>query len=310
MTETVAAVVVTYNRKQLLTECLDSLLAQTWPVNKIILIDNASTDGTPELLEERGYLANPLIDYVRLSENTGGAGGFHEGVQRGYEAGYDWLWLMDDDCFPCRDALKALVEAGLSIEGETGNAPAILASHVRWTDDSPHPMNWPIPRVRPENNFFSALDAFGVISIRSSSFVSCLVNAEVAREEALPVAGYFIWNDDVEYTSRILKYREGYLVPASIVVHATKSRYIPVEAQGDRFYYEVRNKLWMIFRSKGLFFVERLRFMKSLIGNISRYLKVNRFSLQSAAIVARGLAGAIRSPALDVGVHHCVIDRR
>jgi Predicted glycosyltransferases len=108
MSETVAAVVVTFNRKQLLTECLDVLLAQTRPVDKIIVIDNASTDGTPESLEERGYLSNPLLDYVRLSENTGGAGGFYEGVKRGYEAGYDWLWLMDDDAEPLVSALEKM----------------------------------------------------------------------------------------------------------------------------------------------------------------------------------------------------------
>src|SRR4028119_143552 len=97
MAETVAAVVVTYNRKQLLLECIDALLSQTRSLDKIILIDNACTDGTPEILREKGYLDNAYIDYMRLPENIGGAGGFHEGIKRGYEVGYDWLWLMDDD---------------------------------------------------------------------------------------------------------------------------------------------------------------------------------------------------------------------
>ncbi len=98
--DTVAAVLVTYNRKEFLSECLDGLLHQTRPVDRIILIDNASTDGTPEFLKQRGYLGNPVIDYVQMPDNTGGAGGFHEGVKRGYYAGYRWLWLMDDDVEP------------------------------------------------------------------------------------------------------------------------------------------------------------------------------------------------------------------
>ena len=89
--EKIAAVVVTYNRKELLKECLDALLAQTHPLDSIILIDNASTDGTPEFLKEKGFLDNPKIDYVRLSENSGGAGGFYEGMKRGYEKGFDWV---------------------------------------------------------------------------------------------------------------------------------------------------------------------------------------------------------------------------
>jgi rhamnopyranosyl-N-acetylglucosaminyl-diphospho-decaprenol beta-1,3/1,4-galactofuranosyltransferase len=99
----VAAVVVTFNRKELLCECLDALLAQTYPVSRIVLIDNASSDGTAELLAEKGYLENEIFDYLRLPVNSGGAGGFHEGVKRAFEAGFDWLWLMDDeDAVACK----------------------------------------------------------------------------------------------------------------------------------------------------------------------------------------------------------------
>ena len=127
--ETVCAVVVTYNRKELLIECLDALLKQTRPVDAIYLIDNASTDGTPELLKETGFikklppreLIEPwekelvidnkfIIFYVRMHENTGGAGGFYEGVKRAYEKGYDWLWLMDDDVEAYDKALENLLK--------------------------------------------------------------------------------------------------------------------------------------------------------------------------------------------------------
>lgn len=130
-TETVCAVVVTYNRKDLLIECLDAILKQTRPVQSIYIIDNHSTDGTPQLLLEKGYinelppdkLTEPWeteshiqnltdreyikIHYVRMHENTGSSGGYHEGVKRGYKRGYDWLWLMDDDVEPLPDALES-----------------------------------------------------------------------------------------------------------------------------------------------------------------------------------------------------------
>ncbi len=131
--ETVCAVVVTYNRKNLLIECLEALRKQTRPVQGIYLIDNASTDRTPNFLLEKGYIKElppenlkehwekefkikNLTDgnsiklyYVRMHENTGGAGGFHEGVKRTYEKGYDWLWLMDDDVEPEKKALEILL---------------------------------------------------------------------------------------------------------------------------------------------------------------------------------------------------------
>jgi len=57
MSDSVCAVVVTYNRKNLLIECLEALRKQTRPIQGIYLIDNASTDGTPELLLEKGYIS-------------------------------------------------------------------------------------------------------------------------------------------------------------------------------------------------------------------------------------------------------------
>ncbi len=126
--ENVCAVVVTYNRKEFLIECLEGLLKQTRPLNGIYIIDNASTDSTPELLKEKGFIQelppeklnepwerefkkdNLSIYYVRMHENTGGAGGFYEGVKRTYEEGYDWLWLMDDDVEPMRNALEELLK--------------------------------------------------------------------------------------------------------------------------------------------------------------------------------------------------------
>ncbi len=127
--ETVCAVVVTYNRKNLLIECLDAICNQTRKVDAIYIIDNCSTDGTPELLFEKGYIHKlppnsvnepyeiesnptdkPKIYYVRMHENTGGAGGFYEGVKRGYEKGYDWLWLMDDDVEPLPNGLETMLK--------------------------------------------------------------------------------------------------------------------------------------------------------------------------------------------------------
>src|SRR3712207_6268400 len=109
----VAAFVLTRNRKVLLGECIRGLLAQTVPVETIIVLDNASTDGTREYLSEQGLLDR--IRYERREENTGGAGGYREGVRLLQETGCDWLWLMDDDAEPEPDALEKLLAA--PIEG-------------------------------------------------------------------------------------------------------------------------------------------------------------------------------------------------
>lgn len=123
--DSVCGVVVTFNRKELLKDCLKALIEQTRPLDAILIVDNASTDNTPQILLEMGYIqqlppeknSEPYktefmskiknlenesikIIYIRMNENTGGAGGFHMGQKHAFELGYDWIWLMDDDGYP------------------------------------------------------------------------------------------------------------------------------------------------------------------------------------------------------------------
>src|SRR3954447_15177950 len=111
--ERVCAVVVTYNRVELLRECLTALEAQTRPLDRILVIDNKSTDGTAEMVRSE----HPGVELVELPENRGGAGGFYEGTRRAYDDGYDWLWLMDDDTIPNATALEKLLDAPAELDG-------------------------------------------------------------------------------------------------------------------------------------------------------------------------------------------------
>src|SRR3954466_1204112 len=79
------AVIVTFNRRDHLAGCLDAIAAQTMPVASVVVVDNASTDGTPEYLRRRGYLDRPGLRLERLPVNGGGAGGFSHGVAGGPE---------------------------------------------------------------------------------------------------------------------------------------------------------------------------------------------------------------------------------
>ena len=89
----VCAVVVTFNRKSLLRNCLSSLLMQSRKVDEIVVVNNASGDGTGEMLAQEF----PVLRTLNLDRNVGGAGGFREGMRWAYEAGFDWMWVMDDD---------------------------------------------------------------------------------------------------------------------------------------------------------------------------------------------------------------------
>ena len=113
----IAAVVVTYNRLNVLQECTNSLRNQTHKVDEIIVVNNSTTDGTLDWLNSQKDLT------VITQENSGGAGGFHTGIKAAYENGYDWIWCMDDDTEPEMTALEQLCKY-------IDNEKMILASAV------------------------------------------------------------------------------------------------------------------------------------------------------------------------------------
>jgi len=134
MKKNISAVVVTYNRKELLEECLQSLLNQTYNNFNILIVDNCSTDGTREYIES--YL-NDKVQYFNTGANLGGAGGFNFGIKKAVENGADYVWIMDDDCIPTVNALEELVNFAREKEENFG----FLSSVVKWKDNSICRMN-------------------------------------------------------------------------------------------------------------------------------------------------------------------------
>ncbi|MFF2389859.1 glycosyltransferase [Agromyces sp. NPDC058104] len=268
----VVAVVVAYNRAELLAEVLDALGAQRAALAKVVVVDNASTDASADVARAAGE----LIDLVTLPRNTGGAGGFAAGMAVALsDHEPDWLWLMDDDTVPTEGALAELLGA------VDGTEHVVAGSRVVWHDGTEHPMN--TPREKPFVGKAERVAAArrGGIPIRSTSFVSMLVRADVVREIGLPIADYFIWNDDFEYSTRALRGRRGLHVPASVVVHKTKMLGATDADPGPRFYYEVRNKLWMFRRSQSLG-----RFEKAVYGasSVRRWIRTFARSADRAVL--------------------------
>jgi GT2 family glycosyltransferase len=298
----VTAVVVTHDRRELLAEALAAVAAQTRPPDAVIVVDNASTDGTPGLVRERF----PETDLLSLAVNTGGAGGFAAGISRALDApGTGLLWLMDDDTVPEPGALAALLDA----RGRASGEPALIASRVVWTDGRDHPMN--TPRVKPgaSRAELAAAATLGCRPVRSASFVSVLVDAAAVRERGLPVADYFLWNDDFEFTTRLLRGRRGLLCPDSVVVHKTRGFGGADADPGDRFFFEVRNKIWLFTGSRGLAPAERALYAGSTLRRWARTFAGSSDRTVLRRAMVRGLKDGLTSrpqptPALlrEIGV--------
>ena len=201
----VAAVVVTYNRRQLLARCLEAIRAQTAQLERIYVIDNASTDGTAEMLDEAGFLEDGRIELCRLPTNTGSAGGFHAGMRRAYEAGHAWLWLMDDDGYPAPDCLERLLAGGQKLDVV---GPAVVLP------EEPSRLTWPPRQVGPGGRYrmLRSLGAHhrdlelaapeGIYPDFAALFNGVLVSRRVPAEVGFVLADLFIWGDENEYLLR------------------------------------------------------------------------------------------------------------
>jgi GT2 family glycosyltransferase len=211
----VMAVVVTYNRKALLLECLRGLSRQTTPLAGIVLVDNASTDGTPEFLYEQGIIeqcppgespksreisstpkifsGKPLI-YIRMPENTGGAGGFHEGLKRAYQEKTDWIWMMDDDIEPDAHCLEGLLSFS--------NISRCIHPRKYFLDGTPHTWEGYYDYRTGRRVFqpdISFAKGFSFCTTNTGCFEGMLVHRAIVDKIGYPDKRFFIGLDDSIY---------------------------------------------------------------------------------------------------------------
>ena len=211
----IIALIVTYNRLKLLKESISSIKTQSVKPDKILIYNNNSNDGTTEYLNS---LKDDQIIFHNASENTGGAGGYHYGIELAYNLGADWVWVMDDDTIAVPDALYKLTDSSFFPCDEFNNPTGYLASRVDWVDGNRHLMNY-IKPVHPWHSLHGSHD--NCYKITNSTFVSMLINREAIRTIGLPVKEFFIWGDDWEYSGRISNKYNCYYISNSVVVHKT-----------------------------------------------------------------------------------------
>ncbi|MFR2773106.1 MAG: glycosyltransferase family 2 protein [Clostridium sp.] len=221
----ITAVIVTYNRVELLRKSVAHLLAQSRKPDSILIVDNASSDETEafccELMKERKE-----IEYLRLLENTGGAGGFYTGIKVAIKRGADYIWGMDDDAFAQREALEKIVTLLDS------NRVSCFWSNC---DD--------------DQEFQKEMKP-----VKEWMFVGFFIPKEIVKKVGLPRKDFFIYLDDFEYAYRIRK--KGfkiYKVRDSKIIHTagTQKMFPDKKILGIKFrwselpdwklYYRIRN---------------------------------------------------------------------
>lgn len=297
---TVAAVVVTFNRRNMLRLTLRALLEQTRAVDEVIVVDNASRDGTAELLAAEF----PEARHLALPDNTGPAGGFAAGMELAARSGHRWLWLFNDDDRPLADALERLLPLA---ERLAEREPlAMLGSWLLGADGKPVPQGYRWRhRYRPVDDATAPPDG-APYAVDGMIFAGVLVTASLVREIGLPRRDYFMMFEEVEYCLRARAAGKAiYALPRPLTVSLHEGSG-PGQDAAWRGYYQTRNQLAMALERRSAaevvwWAVRQAKFVAAaLLGGEHRLEQVG-LRVRGAWHGLRGVRGRTIDPATAAG---------
>lgn len=236
-----AIVIVTYNRIQLLRECVTHAVSQTSCPKSIIIVDNASTDETKKYLSQLEQ--QKRFEVIRLPQNIGGAGGFAKGIERALKKNVDCVLLIDDDAIIADDYMEKVLTARelypqyRAFAGVVETGGGIDPFHRR-NFQKPGLMARNVQKDKYKQDYFTC---------DSVSFCGMVVDTDLIREIGLPHAEYFIFFDDTEYSLRILRYNQFLVATDAVLNHKTDTT---EQGYPRRYswkdYFAVRNRILMV----------------------------------------------------------------
>jgi rhamnopyranosyl-N-acetylglucosaminyl-diphospho-decaprenol beta-1,3/1,4-galactofuranosyltransferase len=309
----VGAVVVTYNRRHLLERVIDSLSAQSRPVDHIYIVDNASTDGTEEYLSTLQVAKK--ISIQRMPTNTGGSGGFSHGMKWAFDEGHEWIWLMDDDLLPavdCLDKLLGNVVNAAKCRHETNSPdreqcePSAVAILPLRLNSSGEVVEWSAQKINLANPFVRAFRSDLVcylyrqpsscppaIPVIDFTFEGPLFHRKVPERVGFPRADFFIYCDETEYALRMQRF--GFQSPVCVsTAHALRMDHNPFfcETVSWKHYYAWRNLL-VVQHDYAENWVMALRPYAFFVGSTLKRLATRRLTLREAVMRSRALFDSI-----------------
>lgn len=269
----VVAVVVTFNRLELLKRTVVSLQA-TDELHTIIVVNNGSTDGTADWLASAAQTTNKPICIVTQA-NEGGSGGFHRGISEAMTLSPDWVWCMDDDVFPRPDCLRRLLDVA---NGFSGNLPLGLLAPRRLMDENIYTNDF--TRYNLTNPFASfhggklrkrAAQIVSPCPIAGTAFEGPLISAQAIRQVGLPNKDLFIFCDDTDYCLRL--YQAGFALVSVPTALMDKHRFFSNDSWAERNskkkwkrFYQVRNAAYLNHHYGKNFAVRYLRPFNGVLG--------------------------------------------
>ena len=283
--EVVCAVVVTHNRLSLLKECIKALRSQTRRPDRILIVNNGSTDGTAEWLRRQSDLG------VLHQDNLGASGGFHHGMKRAVEEGCHRVWVMDDDVLPHAECLASLCLAIDSLGRDSIVLPCRLT-----------PDGAPLHAERVRIDYSTYLKDDGPVRIRDIwknhthahplrvegfTFEGPMFPGTVAQRVGLPDMNYFLIGDDTDYAIRCKPHYQVFYIPTALA-----TRQLPEKTEGSitlKDYYLIRNAYTFMALKYGVF---PSKYIRPIVRCLA--FARNRFVLHKVPITLSGLALLLR----------------
>ncbi|WP_427018495.1 glycosyltransferase [Pseudarthrobacter sp. P1] len=213
-------VITTYNRAGYLARLLETVAALSPAPDAVVLVDNASTDSTAEVIAAAAaHSPVPLIHH-RLESNLGGSGGFSAGVGRALAEGAQWMWLMDDDVEALPDAIGAFHPWMVRYDALVGRRYDSAGEPFFWQNDFNSFLGVPLP---VPGNVFARSNEFPT---NVGCFEGMLVHADAVRSVGLPDPRFFLNWDDTMYGWQISRQRPVVYVNEFVLRKAREQRQI------------------------------------------------------------------------------------
>lgn len=220
-TMNLTCIVVTFKRNELLLRVLKSISNQTLSPSKVLVVDNANSAETKEIVSTFKY------EYIEGGKKLGGAGGYALGMKLAFESGADLVWLADDDGYPDSDCLKLLIDTF-----NESNLLVLAPLCISQTDPSQTANPYPLHGKKVTD--VSKLSKVDVHRNLLQLFNGVLISKVAFRSVGYPDARLFIRGDELDYYYRIKKKS----LPIGIV---TSAKYY--HPQSDADYPNSRNSI-------------------------------------------------------------------
>lgn len=262
-----AVVIVTYNRKELLKECIHSVLTQLVPIQQVIIVDNASTDGTETILAE--YKEDSRFVIEREKENRGGAYGFYKGLKVAQQYDWDWVTIIDDDAILDINFIKNIEEAiyiypcNKAFSGTVFTQGIISQEHRARNKFKHFYKPFPVELAEYEKHSFE---------YDFASFCGLVVSRDVIEKIGLPLKELFIRNDDYEYSMRIRQVTRIRNLNRAVIDH--KTTIIALEKDFSwKLFYNMRNAIYIANKYFGSIAKMEIcfRYSMGMVLNIIKY---------------------------------------